>query len=140
MGNTFLSFSLFERDFFCLRKAFVPLLKFQMVFRDEGGKKKLSLWQWRVFSPEHPKGRRQNTAILSSKKQMLTLSRARSWLHQSGDYKEQHETYTNNHTHFHTCSVLTSPHLKFAAKLSVQFPACFFNISENISVQLVGLL
>lgn len=38
VDNRFLSFSLFEGDFF-LRKAFVTLLKFQMVFRDEDEKR-----------------------------------------------------------------------------------------------------
>lgn len=127
----FLFFSLFEKDFFFfnLRKAFVPLQKSKMVFRDEGGKKKVVPTALKAFLPWA--SQRQETKYSNSfcKKQMLN---------QSGEYKEQHEAYTI--THFHTGSVLTSSHLKFAAKLSVQFPACFFNISESISVQLVGFL
>lgn len=54
---------------------------------------------------------RQETKYSNSfqKKEVLTLSRARTRLHQSGDYEQQHEAYTNSHIHLHTCCVLTSP-------------------------------
>lgn len=52
---------------------------------------------------------------------MPTLSRARTRLHQSGDYEQQHEAYTNNHTRLHTYSALISPHQKL-----LQISACFF--------------
>lgn len=58
------------------------------------------------------------------KKQMPTLSRARTRLHQSGDYEQQHEAYTNNCTRLHIHSVLISPHRKFAAKLLYHSVTC----------------
>lgn len=127
VGNMFLSFPCSRGNFFFflnLRKAFVPLLKFQKVFRDEGGKKKLSLLHWRVFFPWASERQETKYNYSFCKKQMLTLSRARSWLHQSGDYEEQHEAYTNNHTHFHTCSVLIPPP-KICCKPFCSLPCLF---------------
>lgn len=122
----FLFFSLFEKDFFFKSKESIcPSPKIQNGFQGwRWEKKKIVPTALKAFLPWA--SQRQETKYSNSfcKKQMLTLSRAQSWLHQSGEYKEQHEAYTI--THFHTGSVLTSSHLKFAAKLSVQFPACFF--------------
>lgn len=86
--------------FLNLRKAFVPLLKFQRISGMKVGKK---------FVPTALKGffpwasQRQETKYNNSfcKIEMLTVSRAQSSLHQSGGYKEQHEAYTNNHTLSH---------------------------------------
>lgn len=85
--------------------------------RGWGWKKDCSYYTERFFFPLSIPKTGDKIQRFSLKKQAPTLSRARTRLHQSGDYEQQREAYTNSHTHLHTNSVLASPHQNFAAHL-----------------------
>lgn len=127
MGNRFLAFFLFE-GFFCLRKSFVPLLKFQIVFRDEDEKRIVST-ALKDSAPPTPLSIPKTEDKIQQfflQKQALTLSGAQTRLHQSGGYKQQHEAYTNNHTRLHMYSLLISPHQKLQNFSIIPLSAFFF--------------
>lgn len=107
------------------------------MFRDED-EKIIVCTTLKVFFPPSISKRGDKIQQFILEKQMLPLSRARTRLHQSGDCKQQHEAYTNSHTHLHTNPVLVSPPQEFAATFCViNYLLAFL---EKVSVQPVGLL
>lgn len=125
VDNRFLSFSLFEEDFL-FKAGIYSSPKFPNGFQGWSWKKNRSYCTEGVFPLSTPKtGDKIQQFFL--KKQMPTLSRARTRLHQSGAYEQQHGAYTNNHTRLHTYSELLSSHQIFAAKLLYRSVICLLS-------------
>lgn len=135
MGNRFFAFSLIE-GIFCLRKSFVPLLKFQVVFGD-GDEKRIVSTALKHFSPWV--SQRQKTKYSNSfwkNKYRLSAEHGLGFINQGTTSNSMRLTQTITHTC--TCTLCLSPCTKNCkTSVSFQYRLVF---SEKISVQPVGLL